>query len=379
LGREVDAQTTLKGFLGADPPTMDGFLAAPLVDGQDPSRGGWTCHDANRKDNQACTVLIIPGFPGADDVDEVHYDQILGDLEDQLSTPYSDVRIVATYGAECAYDDDASNHGKTLPIDDGNPHRHGYNQPDFSDDHVVTSFGGSCDAAIKAVHTKDASWRHLAYHVAWYIFHEFTDQNPPIPVDVVAHSAGGLIMRYALGQVAEHHPDFPPILLVEDVVTMATPHDGATGGFNFAGTTWYACDAKKWYTSWWAYRELQELCWYDSFIREIATFDYPMMMDAGLKTDWTVMGSRHDEWVASCSATYMQAPHVLAWGVSNECSPEKRRECGNYSHVGILHNAAGLETVCHYWSIGENSVENYYADGYIPIKMATLSALYSIA
>ncbi|MEY2516944.1 MAG: hypothetical protein QOJ89_4302 [bacterium] len=40
---------------------------------------------------------------------------------------------------------------------------------------------------------------------------------------------GGLIIRYALAAVALHHPDFPPLLRVDDVVTLGTPHGGARG------------------------------------------------------------------------------------------------------------------------------------------------------
>ncbi len=40
---------------------------------------------------------------------------------------------------------------------------------------------------------------------------------------------GGLIIRYALAATALKHPDFPPNLLVEDVVTLRTPHGGSRG------------------------------------------------------------------------------------------------------------------------------------------------------
>src|SRR5262245_19945914 len=39
---------------------------------------------------------------------------------------------------------------------------------------------------------------HLACMVAWYIYHNFTEQS--IPVYVLAHSMGGLIIRDAIGE-----------------------------------------------------------------------------------------------------------------------------------------------------------------------------------
>jgi hypothetical protein len=78
-------------------------------------------------------------------------------------------------------------------------------------------------------HTADTDIRHLGYHLAWTIssHHARSGRN----VDVVAHSMGGLMVRYALAQVERGHDRFPPRLLVEDVVTMGTPH---------GGSRWYA-------------------------------------------------------------------------------------------------------------------------------------------
>jgi hypothetical protein len=73
-------------------------------------------------------------------------------------------------------------------------------------------------------HTVATNIRHLGYHLAWHIYDHHSSSGRY--VDVVAHSMGGLIIRYALVQVQRGHPDFPPTLRVEDVVTMGTPHGG---------------------------------------------------------------------------------------------------------------------------------------------------------
>jgi Putative serine esterase (DUF676) len=74
-------------------------------------------------------------------------------------------------------------------------------------------------------HTADTSIRHLGYHLAWTLWRHYSSRGRR--VDVVAHSRGGLVIRYALAQTQRNHPDFPRYLLVEDVVTMGTPHGGA--------------------------------------------------------------------------------------------------------------------------------------------------------
>ena len=46
------------------------------------------------------------------------------------------------------------------------------------------------------------------------------------PVDIVAHSMGGLITRVALLGSAQGWEGFPPKLDVNNVVTLSTPHRG---------------------------------------------------------------------------------------------------------------------------------------------------------
>src|SRR5262249_31133924 len=66
--------------------------------------------------------------------------------------------------------------------------------------------------------------RHIGADLAWDIYNRFSRFN--IPVDVIGHSMGGLILRAALAGVAHGDDGFPPYLLVEDAVTVSTPHHG---------------------------------------------------------------------------------------------------------------------------------------------------------
>lgn len=66
---------------------------------------------------------------------------------------------------------------------------------------------------------------HLGCLFAWYIYDTFTRNG--IPVEVVAHSMGGLITREAVGGSGGHLAGFPSApLLVTRAVTVATPHGG---------------------------------------------------------------------------------------------------------------------------------------------------------
>lgn len=79
-------------------------------------------------------------------------------------------------------------------------------------------------------HTGSCDIRHFAYHVAWSIYNKYSSAGES--VDVVAHSMGGLVIRYAIQQVKAGHADFPPSLLIEDVVTVSSPHGGISSTLN---------------------------------------------------------------------------------------------------------------------------------------------------
>ncbi len=78
-------------------------------------------------------------------------------------------------------------------------------------------------------HTSAAPIEHLAYHLAWDIYQRHSSRRRSVAV--VAHSMGGLLIRYAMAAVALKHPDFPKYLRIDDVVTLGTPHGGARAAF----------------------------------------------------------------------------------------------------------------------------------------------------
>ena len=151
-------------------------------------------------------------------------------------------------------------------------------------------------------HTRDASIRHLGYHLAWTIYNRYTSKG--ITVDVIGHSMGGLITRYAVAQVALGHPEFPPSLLVEDAVTVGTPHGGS-------GWAWFCYN-----------QQCYDMRGGSSFLNWL---DANAPNPGAPATDWTNLGSDDDEVVAWDSATAMAAPHKIVWLTSE-----------NLTHSGML-------------------------------------------
>lgn len=71
-------------------------------------------------------------------------------------------------------------------------------------------------------HTADATLQHLSNHLAWFINKKYTRNKQP--VSIVTHSMGGLLPRYAIARMGKE--GWPKKLLVNDVVTVAAPHQG---------------------------------------------------------------------------------------------------------------------------------------------------------
>ena len=132
---------------------------------------------------------------------------------------------------------------------------------------------------------------HLGYRLAWMIYSQYSSKG--ITVDVVSHSMGGLITRYAVAQVARGHADFPPYLYVEDSVTLGTPHSG-TGWASLCWTT-----------------QCEQMRPGSSLINWLASYAPNPQGSGG--TDWTAIGSYDDEIVSEGSAIAMSAAHKIQY------------------------------------------------------------------
>jgi Putative serine esterase (DUF676) len=65
---------------------------------------------------------------------------------------------------------------------------------------------------------------HLGYRLAWWIYRNYSASGKT--VNIVGHSMGGLVARYAVGMTARRHADFPPFLYVNTLATVSSPHNG---------------------------------------------------------------------------------------------------------------------------------------------------------
>lgn len=100
----------------------------------------------------------------------------------------------------------------------------------------------SVDFSQTWVGTSNESIKHLACELAWFIYDSYEAPLPnagtnggfqcpagkyPCNVQIVAHSMGGLIMRWAMGQSGVSGNSFPPQpLYVKDVIEFSTPNGG---------------------------------------------------------------------------------------------------------------------------------------------------------
>jgi triacylglycerol esterase/lipase EstA (alpha/beta hydrolase family) len=171
--------------------------------------------------------------------------------------------------------------------------RLGYYYNDKNFDHYISHHGShyahqggtSEHVSVNGVlsHTRNTQIEHLAYHLAWTIYDHFSKNGKA--VEVVAHSMGGLIVREAIAQFQGGDPDRPPTLLIQDVVTLGTPHHG-TG---------------------WAYGCSTDQCYQmrpgSPFLKWMSQIARNPQASGG--TDWTLVGSYGDNVVSANSGVGM--------------------------------------------------------------------------
>lgn len=166
--------------------------------------------------------------------------------------------------------------------------------------HGISDSGHEKDNLGKWSHNTSAYIQHLGYHFAWYIWDHYSSQG--VTVDIVAHSMGGLITGYMLAKVQQNKgdtsaqrpiKDFPGYLYVEDVATMGTPHSGTDR------TCWVGNP-----------QQAEQMCFSDRdiLLDWMGDTNYPggaRALDPQGRggTDWTLIGSFHDQNVPVKSTT----------------------------------------------------------------------------
>jgi triacylglycerol esterase/lipase EstA (alpha/beta hydrolase family) len=157
---------------------------------------------------------------------------------------------------------------------------------DMSDN--VAAYGGR-----QAVLDRDTDLRDLAHRLAWMIWSRYSSKG--VGVDIVAHSMGGLIVRWMLYRAQAHERDYPPALLVRSVVTIATPHAGAP------------------FAAFCATEQCQEMAPGSAFLAELSRNAQAPNGSGG--TVWNLVASTSDHIVPADSAVAMAAPHLIVYGL----------------------------------------------------------------
>ncbi len=156
----------------------------------------------------------------------------------------------------------------------------------------TTHYGGTAEHDVNDPnsHGFDTYIEHIGYHLAWMIYDHFSKSG--IVVDAVGHSMGGVIIRYAIAQTQRAAAGFPPPILVEDVVTLGTPHTGSGWAL---GCPWAD--------------QCGQLVPGSSFMNWLSSYAQNPQASGG--TDWTTMGSYNDDFVSTSSAVGMSAAHKV--------------------------------------------------------------------
>lgn len=133
------------------------------------------------------------------------------------------------------------------------------------------------------------SWREIGKAFSSYIDKEWTSKGAT--VDVVGYSMGGLITRAAVYGSSSGADGYAGPIAVEDIVTLGTPHKGATlGWWCFSG---YQCATLA--------RGHADIAW-------VNQNGNPQAQGGQGGTEWTNIGSEGDAVVDTASATSMSIP-----------------------------------------------------------------------
>jgi hypothetical protein len=147
----------------------------------------------------------------------------------------------------------------------------------------------------------------ISHAFAWYVYNTYSSKG--VDIDIVAHSMGGLVVRYAMYRTAVGDSTYPPFLRVPHAATLAVPYEGYSLVAEF-------CHLVAMNT------ECDEMAPYSGFIADLK--NPQALVPQGLGgTLWSGVGSnaevieQSDGFVGSSSATSMEIPaaakHVLPW------------------------------------------------------------------
>ncbi len=156
----------------------------------------------------------------------------------------------------------------------------GYYKGDSSCSAYLGNYAGDCTHDYAGNQgTTNEDIRHIGCELSWYIWDNFTQYGQN--VQLVGHSMGGLIIRWALYATPFDYY-LPPYIMVQDTVTMATPHTGVP----IFGASIFICGGCL---------QGQQMRSNNTFITTLENYGQ-VPQGAGWGTDWTMFGSSCESW-----------------------------------------------------------------------------------
>lgn len=143
---------------------------------------------------------------------------------------WSDFKTVRYYGCDGPADITIGQYGSHSDVVPFGAEEH---TPINCEDEFWTGMANWFTSTDSSFHSRDTSIEHLAYHLAWALEPIATETC----ISIVGYSMGGLITRYALDQVGQGNPDFPPYLCVNTVITLGTPFGGNQNFLSLCGVS----------------------------------------------------------------------------------------------------------------------------------------------
>jgi triacylglycerol esterase/lipase EstA (alpha/beta hydrolase family) len=213
---------------------------------------------------------------------------------------------------------------------------------------------GECDVLIgDGAATNDRPIDDIAQDLADYIYGGYTSQGKP--VDIVAHSMGGLISRVALlgsahGWTAPNGEQFPPKLNVDDVVTLGTPHQGVSNPSAHGDVQW------------------RDMAPGSALIGGLHEDDRGLDDAWASGTEWSLIGSKEDGTVSYDSGI------DKGFFADQKFGFQDARDSGNVSHTGIRTLFGENRYALRYWHASGNHPPHNTRNGWSPLKAAFQAA-----
>jgi pimeloyl-ACP methyl ester carboxylesterase len=209
---------------------------------------------------------------------------------------------------------------------------------------------GRCDVMIGDGNaTNERPIQDIARDLAIYVDREYTSKDEP--VDIVAHSMGGLIARVALLGSAQGWDGFPSKLNVDDVVTLSTPHQGVANPG--------ADDDRQW----------TQMAPGSGFIERLHEKGSGLGDGWANGTDWSLVGSHEDATVSHDSGIDKGSSADQKYGYQDDPG-----DSGEVSHTGVRTRYGGNRYSLKYWHASGDHPPHSTKNGWSPLKAAFQAA-----